>query len=280
VTSYSYVVCDVFTEIPLQGNQLAVFTNARDIPEAQLLSLTRETNFSEAVFVYPPDSGGDFRVRIFLPAEEVPFAGHPLLGAAFVLCSGDARDEVTLETGDGHVRIRLERTADRLRFAWMEQPVPTVMPFEAEHELLRALGVERSELPIEIYDNGVHHVYVALKNEKAVAELAPDFDALSRFSNIAVDCFAVDGLHCKTRVFAPGYGVDEDPASGSGAGSLAVHLARHKKTLFGSVIEISQGTEIGRPSTLYAKVGATDDSVETVEVGGSAVIVARGEFLL
>jgi trans-2,3-dihydro-3-hydroxyanthranilate isomerase len=280
VTSYPYVVCDVFTEVPLQGNQLAVFTNARDIPEAQLLQLTRETNFSEAVFVYPPDSGGDFRVRIFVPSEEVPFAGHPLLGAAFVLCSDDAGDQVTLETGGGHVRIRLERAADRLRFAWMEQPVPTVMPFEAEDELLGALGVERSELPIEIYDNGVHHVYVALKNEQAVAELAPDFGALSGFGNIAVDCFAVDDLHCKTRVFAPGYGVDEDPASGSGAGSLAVHLARHKETLFGSVIEISQGTEIGRPSTLYAKVGATNDSIETVEVGGSAVIVARGEFLL
>jgi trans-2,3-dihydro-3-hydroxyanthranilate isomerase len=280
VSSYPYVVCDVFTEVPLQGNQLAVFTNARDIPEAQLLPLTRETNFSEAVFVYPPDSGGDFRVRIFLPAEEVPFAGHPLLGAAFVLCSDDASDEVTLETGGGHVRIRLERAADRLRFAWMEQPVPTVIPFEAEDELLGALGVERSELPIEIYDSGVHHVYVALKNQKAVAELAPDFGALSRFSNVAVDCFAVDGLHCKTRVFAPGYGVAEDPASGSGAGSLAVHLARHEKTRFDSVIEISQGTEVGRPSTLYAKVVATNDSIETVEVGGSAVIVARGEFLL
>lgn len=273
-------MCDVFTEEPLQGNQLAVFTGARNIPEALLLPLTRETNFSEAVFIYPPDAGGDFRVRIFVPSEEVPFAGHPLLGSAFVLCADDAGDEITLETGSGHVRIRLERAADRLRFAWMEQPVPAVMPFEAKDELLGALGVNRSELPVEIYDNGVRHVYVALENAIAVAELAPDFDALARFGSIAVDCFAVDGLRCKTRVFAPGYGVAEDPASGSGAGSLAVHLARHKRTRFGPVIEISQGTEIGRPSMLYARVDATGDNVEAVEVGGSAVIVARGEFLL
>jgi trans-2,3-dihydro-3-hydroxyanthranilate isomerase len=273
-------VCDVFTNVPLQGNQLAVFTNAGDIPEAQLLPLTRETNFSEAVFVYPPESGGDFRVRIFVPSEEVPFAGHPLLGCAFVLCADDSRDEVVLETGSGHVAIRLERAAERLRFAWMEQPVPTVMPFEAKDELLRALGVAKSELPIEIYDNGVHHVFVALKDPKPVAELAPDFSGLAQLGNIAVDCFAVDGLRCKTRVFAPGYGVAEDPASGSGAGSLAVHLARHETIPFGSMIEISQGTEIGRASTLYARVGASDHSIEKVEVGGSAVIVGRGEFLL
>jgi trans-2,3-dihydro-3-hydroxyanthranilate isomerase len=280
VTSCPYVICDVFTETPLQGNQLAVFTNARDIPETQLLPLTRETNFSEAVFVYPPGSGGDFRVRIFLPSEEVPFAGHPLLGSAFVLCEDGSSDEVIVETGSGHVPIRLERAGDRLRFAWMEQPVPTFIPFEAKDELLQAIGVESSKLPIEVYDNGVHHVYVALEDEKAVEELAPDFDKLARFGSIAVDCFAVEGQRCKTRVFAPGYGVAEDPASGSGAGSLAVHLVRHKHTTFGSVIEINQGAEIGRPSTLYARVSAAGDNIKAVEVGGSAVIVARGEFLL
>jgi trans-2,3-dihydro-3-hydroxyanthranilate isomerase len=174
----------------------------------------------------------------------------------------------------GVVRVRLEREEMRIVFGRMEQPYPTVEPFREEAALLAALGVERSELPVELYDNGVRHVYVGLGSERQVAELTPDLQALSRFE-AGVNCFAGSGLRWKTRMFGPALGVGEDPATGSAAGPLAVHLVRHGLVPQWEQIEISQGAELGRPSTLYARA---DES--RVEVGGSAVVVARGEFKL
>jgi trans-2,3-dihydro-3-hydroxyanthranilate isomerase len=141
--------------------------------------------------------------------------------------------------------------------------------------------VERSELPIELYDLGIRHVYVGLPSEDAVAALEPDLNALVHLTGIVgVNCFAGSGKRWKSRMFAPADGVAEDPATGSAAGPLAVHLARHGRIEFGQEIEISQGAEVGRPSTLYARAEGTPDRIEKVECGGSAVIVARGEFSL
>src|SRR5438034_9449569 len=155
VSRHRYVVVDVFTDEPLAGNQLAVFTDAREIPEAQLQRLAREMNLSETTFVYPPAADGHVRMRIFTPATELPFAGHPTLGTAFVLAAPLQLGEIKLETGMGVVPVRLEREGPRISFGWMSQPIPTVEPHEAADELLAALGVERSELPVELYDNGL-----------------------------------------------------------------------------------------------------------------------------
>jgi trans-2,3-dihydro-3-hydroxyanthranilate isomerase len=150
-----------------------------------------------------------------------------------------------------------------------------------EPELLAALGLQSSELPVEVYDNGVEHVYIALPSEEDVAALRPDRNQLERLTGVVgINCFAGSGSRWKTRVFAPSGGVAEDPATGSAAGPLAFHLARHGKIDFGDEIEISQGLEIGRPSTLYARAEGTPEQAERIEVGGSAVIVARGEFRL
>jgi trans-2,3-dihydro-3-hydroxyanthranilate isomerase len=160
----------------------------------------------------------------------------------------------------------------------MEQPIPKVEPFEAD-ELLAALGVERSELPVELYDNGMRNVYVALASEDEVAALSPNVNELARLPQpLGVNCFAGSGTSWKTRMFAPGAGVTEDPATGSAAGPLAVHLARHGRIGWGEEIRISQGVEIARPSTLFAQADGSADAIERVEVGGSAVVVARGEF--
>jgi trans-2,3-dihydro-3-hydroxyanthranilate isomerase len=280
MASFRYVVCDVFTDRPLEGNQLAVFTDARGIAEEVLQPLAREINFSETVFVLPPERGGHVRIRIFTPSAELPFAGHPTLGTAFVLAGALQLIEIVLETGAGLIPVLLEREGARISFGRMTQPVPAVEPFPDEKALLAALGVERSELPVEVYDNGVRHVYVALRSEAAVAALDPDLARLSRIGVLGVNCFAGSGLRWKTRMFAPADGVAEDPATGSAAGPLAVHLARHGRIAFGDEIEISQGAEIRRPSKLYARAEGSADQVERVEVGGAAVIVARGEFRL
>ena len=270
--AFRYVVVDVFTDTPLTGNQLAVFTDARDIHEHQLQLLAREMAFSETVFVYAAEGDGHVRIRIFTPQAELPFAGHPVLGSAFVLAAPLQLEEIRLETGAGVVPVRLEREGARIVFGRMEQPYPAVEPFEDAAALLAAVGVDRSELPVELYDNGVRHTYVALDSEQRVAELDPDLLALARFP-VGVSCFAGAGGRWKTRMFGPALGVAEDPATGSAAGPLAVHLVRHGLVEPGAEIEISQGAELGRPSTLFARA---DDSA--VEVGGSAVVVARGEF--
>jgi trans-2,3-dihydro-3-hydroxyanthranilate isomerase len=149
--------------------------------------------------------------------------------------------------------------------------VPTWEPYERAAELLAALGVEGSRLPVEAYRNGPRHVYVALDSEEAVSRLRPDITALGTLPGIGVGCFAGSGPRWKFRYFAPALGVAEDPATGSAAGPLAVHLAQQ--------IEVRQGDEIGRPSVLLARVEAAGGQVTAVEVGGSAVIVARGELL-
>jgi trans-2,3-dihydro-3-hydroxyanthranilate isomerase len=311
VPSLRYVIADVFTDTPLQGNGLAVFTDAREIPEELLQPVAREMNLSETVFVYPPgwdrwatqapprtrtgddlqtvetvyaypaEQGGHARIRIFTPMDELPFAGHPVLGTAFVLAAPLQLPEIVLETGKGPVPIRLERDGGRISFGWMTQPVPTVEPFPAEAEILAAVGVERSELPVELYDNGVRHVYIALPSVEAVEALDPDLSALKRLQGIVgTNCFAGEGDRWKTRMFAPADGVPEDPATGSAAGPLACHLARHGRIEFGQEIVISQGAEIRRPSTLHARANGSADRIESVEVGGSAVVVARGEFKL
>jgi trans-2,3-dihydro-3-hydroxyanthranilate isomerase len=273
-----YVVADVFTDTPLTGNQLAVFTDGRDVDDETMQKLAREMNFSETVFVLPPEDGGHARIRIFTPSSELPFAGHPVLGSAFVLAAPLQLGEIRLETGSGVVPVALQREGARIVFGWMQQPIPAFETFERADELQEVLGV-RSGLPVELYHLGPGHVFVELGSEDDVAGLAPDFGALALF-DVGINCFAGSGKSWKTRMFAPSSGVAEDPATGSAAGPLAIHLARHGRTDFGDEIEISQGAELNRPSKLYARVEGSADRIERVEVGGSAVTVARGEFRL
>jgi trans-2,3-dihydro-3-hydroxyanthranilate isomerase len=279
LTAFRYVVTDVFTDTPLTGNQLAVFTDARGIDEETMQKLAKEMNFSETVFVLPAEAGGHVRIRIFTPALELPFAGHPILGSAFVLAGPLQLGEIRLETGQGIVPVTLEREGARISFGRMQQPIPDHEPFAAAEPLQELLGV-RSQLPVEVYYLGPSHVYLELGSPEEVAALRPDFGALEALTSAGVNCFAGSGSQWKTRMFAPGSGASEDPATGSAAGPLVLHLARHGRIEFGHEIEISQGDEIGRPSKLYARVDGTAERVERVEVGGSAVIVARGEFRL
>jgi trans-2,3-dihydro-3-hydroxyanthranilate isomerase len=274
-----YVVADVFTDTPLAGNQLAVFTDARDLDPLTMQALAKEMAFSESVFVLPPQAeDADVRIRIFTPAVELPFAGHPTLGSAFVLGGPLQKIVIRLETGSGVVPVELEREGARIRFGWMDQPIPDWEPYTGADAVLEALGVERSGLPVELYHLGPSFVYVELETAEQVAALEPDYAALGRLTTSGVHCFARDGGRWKARMFAPSSGVNEDPATGSAAGPLAIHLARHGRIGFGDEIEISQGAEIGRPSTLYATVEGSADRIERLRVGGSAVIVARGEF--
>jgi trans-2,3-dihydro-3-hydroxyanthranilate isomerase len=275
---HRYVIADVFTDTPLEGNPVAVFTDAGDLSSELMQRIARELNLSETVFVLPGDGDADARIRIFTPSTELPFAGHPTLGTALILGEPTDKDMITLATGAGLVAVRFERADGRITAGRMRQPIPTWEPYEHPDRLLEALGVSASQLPVEAYRNGPRHVFLVLTSEQTVAALEPDMTALGKLPDIGVSCVAGSGTRWKSRMFAPAYGVAEDPATGSAAGPLALHLARHGRIAFGQEIEIHQGAEIGRPSTLYARVEGTGDQVDTVEVAGSAVVVANGEL--
>nr|WP_042190574.1 PhzF family phenazine biosynthesis protein [Kibdelosporangium sp. MJ126-NF4]CEL19441.1 Phenazine biosynthesis protein PhzF like [Kibdelosporangium sp. MJ126-NF4]CTQ94760.1 Phenazine biosynthesis protein PhzF like [Kibdelosporangium sp. MJ126-NF4] len=278
---HPYVVADVFTDRPLMGNPVAVFTAGQDVAGEHMQAIARETNLSETVFVLPPADGGDAKVRIFTPSVELPFAGHPILGTAYVLGQSFRGDVIRLETGKGIVPVALTRDADgRITSGRMTQPIPTWQEFANASELLAALGVRYSVLPVDVYTNGPRHLYVMLDTMDAVAALRPDMSVLSQLPGIGVNCFAGSGLRWKTRMFGPSLGVNEDPATGSAAGPLAVHLARYGRIPFGEDVEISQGAEIHRPSTILARVEGEGERIDKVEVAGTAVIVARGTLEL
>jgi trans-2,3-dihydro-3-hydroxyanthranilate isomerase len=284
VERWSFRIVDVFTERPLAGNQLAVFEDAAGIPESLLQPLAQEIGYSETVFSYPATEGADARIRIFTPTSELPFAGHPVLGTAVVVATSLGRDRVVLETGRGPVPVRVDRAPGRATRGAMEQPLPSIARYDKAEEYLRALGVDRSVLPVTIYDNGIPHVYAMLESPEDVAELKPDFSALSDLARssgmplMGFNVFSGDDLLWKTRMFAPADDIAEDPATGSAAGPLALHLARHGRIPWDTEIRISQGAEIGRPSELFARVSGDADQVTRIEVSGYAVPVGGGWF--
>jgi trans-2,3-dihydro-3-hydroxyanthranilate isomerase len=281
MTTRRYTIVDVFTDAPLRGNAAAVFTDAAGLITELMQRTARELNLSETVFVLPPEGTGDASLRIFTPGTELPFAGHPVLGAAFVLGANSHSERITFETGAGMVPVAFTRHDGRIAHAEMDQPIPALESFTRADELLAALGVTRSELPIDAYRNGPVHVFVALPDEAAVSRLRPNLVGLSDLGQeFGVSCFAGGGTRFKTRMFAPALGVGEDPATGSAAGPLALHLARHGRIDYGQRIEIRQGDEIHRPSLLFATVEGSPTQTSRVAVGGSAVIVAEGSYRL
>jgi trans-2,3-dihydro-3-hydroxyanthranilate isomerase len=197
-----YIIADVFTGTPLEGNPLAVFPDGRGLGADTMQRAARELNLSETVFFLPAENTGDVRVRIFTPANELSFAGHPVLGSAFVLGEALGTSALVLETGAGPIPVELERKHGQIVFGRMEQPVPVPEPYEDTDALLAALGVPRSGLPVEAYRNGPRHVYVELASEAEVAALWPDQRALGHLP-VAVSTFAGQGPAWKTRPPAP-----------------------------------------------------------------------------
>ncbi|MEY2569718.1 MAG: trans-2,3-dihydro-3-hydroxyanthranilate isomerase [Acidimicrobiaceae bacterium] len=267
-----YVIADVFTDTALTGNQLAVFVDGDAVPPELMQPLAREIGFSETTYV-----GAGDRIRIFTPGTELPFAGHPVLGTAFVLAQHRGVEHVDLITGLGPVPVHFDGRGR----GTMAQPIPTVAPWGGDvAALCAALGVPGSDLPVDEYVNGPHNVYVSLGDPAEVAALRPDLGRLATLGPWNVSCFAGSGTDWKSRMFAPGIGVAEDPATGSAAGPLAVHLARHGRIAWGKQITITQGGEMLRPSTLYATAHGSDTAVSKVEVAGDTVVVGRGTFEL
>ncbi|CAG7617405.1 PhzF family phenazine biosynthesis protein [Actinacidiphila bryophytorum] len=272
---HEYAVVDAFAREPLAGNPVAVFFDAADLSADLMQRIAKEMNLSEVTFVLPPESGGDARIRIFTPVNELPFAGHPLLGTAVAVSRSLHKDRLRLETAMGVIPFEVTEDGGAAAVR-MRQPVPNWRPYEHASELLAALGVESSTVPVDIYRNGPRHVFVGLPSVRALSALEPDHRALARFPDMAANCFAGGGTRWRTRMFSPAYGVVEDAATGSAAGPLAIHAARHGLAGYGEELEIFQGVELGRPSRMLATAEGSAERIDEVRVGGHGVVVARG----
>ncbi|MFE7313769.1 PhzF family phenazine biosynthesis protein [Streptomyces sp. NPDC057555] len=269
--THRYTVVDCFTENPLSGNPVAVVLGAEDLTADRMQAIAKELNLSETTFVLPAREGGDHHIRVFTPVNELPFAGHPLLGTAIALGDTVDGDRLRLETKMGVIPFDLERRNGTV-VATMEQPIPSFSRFEREDELLAALGLESSTLPVDIYVNGPRHVFVGLPSVEDLARLSPDHRALAAFEDMAANCFAGSGTRWRSRMFSPAYGVQEDAATGSAAGPLALHLGRHGRIGFDTWIEIHQGVEMGKHSVMRAR----SEEGGRALVSGAAVPVAEG----
>ncbi len=298
---YRFVTTDVFTDTPFGGNQLAVFPDARGIPEERLQDITREFNFSETTFVYPPDDPSHTRrVRIFTPGAELPFAGHPTIGTAHVLAaigdiplSGDAT-KIVFEEGVGPVRVSIRAEGGIPVFA---QLTATVLPHGGAPSPDRSiiatlLGLVASDLRDDPWGPqalscGVPYTFVPVNDIATVARAQLRLDlwtaAMQGKWGSEVFVFALGGerlgsdIHA--RMFAPGLNVPEDPATGSAAAALAGYLAVRDPRRDGLLAwRVEQGFEMGRPSIMEVEADVTDGEVVAVRVGGASVLMTEGHM--
>jgi trans-2,3-dihydro-3-hydroxyanthranilate isomerase len=220
---HHYTIVDSFTQVPLAGNPVAVFLDCDDLAGDTMQALAAETHLSESTFVCSPVADGHARVRIFTPVNELAFAGHPLLGTALVLAERLSLKSLQIETGKGTFEFTVQpegQNEDPLVAAVeMEQPSPRHGAYQRTAGLLDALGVDRSILPVHIYDVGPRHVFVGVDDVKALSAIRPDYRALADLPNMAAVCFAREGDSWRLRMFSPAYGVTEDAATGPPSGS-------------------------------------------------------------
>lgn len=296
-----FVFTDVFTSNPFEGNQLAVFLDGQELSAGQMQTLAREINFSETTFLFPsPDAAADLHVRIFTPWQELPFAGHPIVGTAYVIAARqimevqEPRTTIRLLTGVGVIPVDLAIDNGSIGEVWMTQLVPKITRVEENvAELASVLGVQVEDLavdrlPLEVHNNGIPVLIVPMASLEASRRLAPNPRTLGRFAEqagaLTVLTFTTEtvlpGSHAHTRVFAPQAGVSEDPATGSASGPLGVYLLRHGLVRREAVtrMQSEQGMEIRRPSILLIEVESDGEVIRKVKVGGHARIVGEARM--
>jgi len=300
--TYRYLHLDVFTDQVLSGNQLAVFTDPSGLDAAVMQAIALEMAFSETTFIFPAEvAQTDFGVRIFTPRTELPMAGHPTIGTTFALAH-DGRIApgtplVKLGLGIGPVPVGLEWVSDRLRFAWMTQPLPEFgPPLSSFREMARALGIEESDvrtnLPIQVVSCGLPFLFVPIVSRNAVnaaefeRSLFKVFCSANGIDELPVYLFSLepsnDDATTFSRMFASGFGITEDPATGGASGPLGCYLVQHavvREEVAAHMVNL-QGVKMGRPSRIYISIAQRDGRINSVRVGGQSVVVGKGTIEL
>ncbi|MEI8014265.1 MAG: PhzF family phenazine biosynthesis protein [Nitrospira sp.] len=293
---------DVFTEDPFGGNPVAVFPDAHGLADHQLQQIAREMNLSETVFVLPPtDQAAVVRLRIFTPTQEIPFAGHPVLGTFYVLAqlglvaATDGITRVMQECNIGLFPVELYAQDGKLTRVVMTQPKPEFLgPVDAMEDVYKiagALGVAKYAItdmkwPIEVVSTGLPVLIVPVRTLTAVRSIQPNASAImdicSRFGANGIMVFTTVTVEPSStvhaRMFAPSIGILEDPATGSASGALGAYLVQKGVVDVAPTTDIvvEQGYEIERPSQIFVRVESDDDIIKTVKVGGQCVMVVEG----
>lgn len=295
MSRHPFYILDVFAETKYSGNQLGVVLNAADLSTGEMQRIARETNFAETTFVLsnePRDNGYD--VRIFTPRVEVPFAGHPTIGTAWLIrriLLGDAADEVTLNLGVGPIRVSFDRDARGGETAWLHQTAPEFGAEFSRELVADLLGVDVADIeerfPVQSVTMGIEFLFVPLKSQAALrrANFSADRKARLAIPDLPPEQFLfcpethnVENDFC-ARMFAAELGVPEDPATGSANACLSGYLLKHGYFGEGSVdILVEQGYEIGRPSLLHVR-GEVNEGGMRISVGGNVIMSARGELV-
>ncbi|HEU5074785.1 MAG TPA: PhzF family phenazine biosynthesis isomerase [Polyangiaceae bacterium] len=274
MTPHRFVLCDVFTDRPLAGMPLAVFTRATGLSDESMLALAREMNASETAFVEPPRAGGHARVRVFGPAAEVLEPGHSVLGTAVVLGGALQAEEVRLETQRGAVSVRLEREGARIVFGWVHEPLPGVAPHAASSALFEALELDAALLPGFSPVSAAGYVLVASSMDQLVA-LAPNRQALARLGSERICVYAGERGHYRARVFVAADDRVESSLAPAAVGAMAACLVRHEREHADANLSIESGAELSRPSLVHVRLES--GSPQSLAIGGAAVVVGRGE---
>lgn len=301
--SYRYLHYDVFTDRLFGGNQLAVFLDGRGLPADAMQAIANEMNFSETTFVLPPEQRGtDFRLRIFTPSAEMPMAGHPTIGSAFALARAGvlepARKDFVFGLGLGPTPVSLTWRGGDLTFAWMTQHLPIFSePIGNPAGAAGALGLPQAAVagtgwPVQVVSCGVPFLFIPLATRRAVDNAASNFEAIDTYFRAArVEASGVflfsherggDKATVYSRMFAPGVGVAEDPATGSASGPLGCYLVRHKivsPAKAGAILNL-QGVKMGRPSHVHVSIGVEKGDITSVRVGGEAVLAGEGTLYI
>ena len=295
MSTFRFYTCDVFTDRMFAGNPLAVLTDARGLDEQAMQAIAREFNFSETTFVTPPaDKRHTARVRIFTPSRELPFAGHPTVGTAFVLSSLEGAEdstELVLEENVGPVPVRIERNKGRVvrctfTSARLPECLETVPPSSRALAEMLQLAVDQIAAPAEVWSCGVPYLVVHVTSSDALMRAQLDLThwrtTLAGFATQEVYPIAqLDSSTWQVRMFAPGAGVAEDPATGSAAAALAGWLVRHMPNQSATRRwTILQGEAIGRPSRIELEADVRAGAVQAVRVGGTSVMVSEGVLKL
>ncbi|MGH7818782.1 MAG: PhzF family phenazine biosynthesis protein, partial [Candidatus Binatia bacterium] len=293
--AYRYYTCDVFTEKRFGGNPLAVLPRAEGLSDRQMQQIAREFNFSESAFVLPPEAGGTRKLRIFTPAREVPFAGHPNVGTAFVLAAagelGEIRSSlaVTFEEQAGRVAVTVHESEGRITGAELAAPQSLSLGKTlSAHLVASAVSLAAEEIVTanhepQVASVGLPFLIAELKDRSALARARADLAGFEAHGTedvwpaVYLYTRAADGFDIRARMFAPLAGVPEDPATGSAGCALVGFLAERGGPANGSLrLRIAQGVEMGRPSVLVARAETREGVVRGTWVGGSSVLVSEG----
>ena len=292
---YKYYICDVFTTKRFGGNPLAVLPDAEGLTEEQMQQIAREFNFSESTFVFPPEKGNTKKVRIFTPSTEVPFAGHPNIGTAFVLASAGIIEELNVTTEfvfeekAGLVPITLQRLHDGAFWCELQAPEKLSLGKSISAEILASaisLPVEKINLNIhspQVVSVGLPFLIAELKDRGALEEASVNLEEFKQLVGQDLPPYvhlytrSNDEFDIRARMFAPFDGVPEDPATGSANCALGGLLTYYNDASSGNYEwKIAQGIEMGRPSSLKARTQKKDGEVISTYIGGSSVMVSEG----